>query len=35
MPLKKFLLARDKFMPGFNYSAFAPFTKNKKRIQKL
>ena len=38
----KFLLARDKFMseihlrqPGFTYSAFGPFTKNKERIQKF
>ena len=22
-------------LPGFTYSAFGPFTKNKKRIQKL
>ena len=36
------LLAGDKFMtemhlkqPGFTYSAFGPFTKNKKRIQKF
>ena len=34
--INKFLLARDKFMlemhlrqPGFTYSAFGPFTKNK------
>ena len=40
--LKKFLLARDKFMPemhlrhpGFTYSACGPFTKNKERIQKI
>ena len=38
----KFLLAGDKFMPdmhlkqpGFAYSACAPFTKNKERIQKF
>ena len=38
----KFLLADDKFMPemhlkqpGFTYSAWGPFTKNKERIQKL
>ena len=37
-----FLLAGDKFMPemhlkqpGFTYSACAPFTKNKERIQKF
>ena len=37
-----FLLAGDRFMPemhlkqpGFIYSACGPFTKNKKRIQKL
>ena len=36
----KFLLAGDKFMPemhlkqpGFTFSAFEPFTKNKERIQ--
>ena len=40
--VNKFLLAGDKFMPemhlkqlGFNYSACAPFTKNKERIQKF
>ena len=40
--IKKFLLAGDKFMremhlrqPGFTYSAFEPFTKNKQRIQKI
>ena len=40
--VNKFLLARDKFMPemhlkqpGFNYSAFGSFTRNKQRIQKL
>ena len=40
--VKKVLLAGDKFMlemhlsrPGFTYSAFGPFTKNKERIQKL
>ena len=37
-----FVLAGDKFMPemhlkqpGFTYNACGPFTKNKKRIQKL
>ena len=40
--INKFLLARDQFMPemhlrqpGFTYSACAPFTKNKQRIQKF
>ena len=40
--VKKFLLAGDKFMleihlkqPGFTYRAFAPFTRNKQRIQKF
>ena len=40
--VNRFLLAGDKFMPemhlkqlGFTYSACGPFTKNKKRIQKL
>ena len=40
--VNKFLLAGDKFMPkmhlkqlGFTYSACGPFSKNKKRIQKL
>ena len=40
--VNKFLLAGDKFMPemhlklpGFTYSAFGPFTKNKERIQKF
>ena len=40
--VNKFLLAGDKFMPevylrqpGFTYSAYGPFTKNKERIQKL
>ena len=40
--IKKFLLARDKFMaemhlkqPGFTYSACGPFTKHKERIQKF
>ena len=40
--INKFLLAGDKFMPemhlrqpGFTYSACGPFTKSKKRIQKL
>ena len=38
----KFLLVGDRFMPeihlkqpGFTYSAFGPFTRNKKRIEKL
>ena len=37
--VNKFLLVGDKFMPemhlkqpGFTYSAFGPFTKNKERI---
>ena len=40
--VNKFLLAGDTFMPEmhlkqpeFTYSACVPFTKNKKRIQKL
>ena len=40
--VNRFLLAGDKFMPemhlkqpGFTYSAWGPFTKNKKRIQKF
>ena len=40
--MNKFLLAGDKFMPemhltqpGFTYSACAPFTKKKERIQKF
>ena len=40
--INKFLLAGDTFMPGmhlrqpgFTYSACGPFTKNKKRIEKL
>ena len=40
--MKKFLLAGDKIMPemhlkqpGFTYSAYEPFTKNKERIQKF
>ena len=40
--VNKFLLVDDKFMtemrlkqPGFTYSACGPFTKNKKRIEKL
>ena len=40
--INKYLLAGDKFMPemnlkqpGFTYSACAPFTKNKERIQKF
>ena len=39
--VNKILLAGDTFMPemhlrqpGFTYSAFGPFTKNKERIQK-
>ena len=38
----KFLLLGDRFMPemhlkqpGFTYSAFGPFTRNKERIEKL
>ena len=38
--VNKFLLAGDKFMPemqlrhpGFTYSAYGPFTKNKERIR--
>ena len=40
--INKFLLVGDKFMPemhlrqpGFTYSAYGPFTKNKKRIESL
>ena len=40
--VNKFLLAGDKFMselhlkqPGFNYSAYGPFPRNKKRIEKF
>ena len=40
--VNKFLLADDKFMPemhlkqpGFTYSAWGPFTKNKERIEKF
>ena len=40
--VNKFLLAGDKFVsemhlkqPGFTYSAFEPFTKNKERIQQF
>ena len=40
--VNNFLLVGDKFMlemhlrqPGFKYSACGPFTKNKKRIQKM
>ena len=33
--VNKFLLAGDKFMPGFTYSACGPFTKKKERIQKF
>ena len=40
--VSKFLLADDTFMPemhikqpGFTYSAYGPFTKNKERIQKF
>ena len=39
--INKLLLAGDKFMsemllrqPGFTYSAYGPFTKNKQRIKK-
>ena len=39
--VNEFLLAWDKFIPemqlkqpGFTYTAFGPFTKNKERIQK-
>ena len=40
--VNKFLLVRDRFMPemhlkqpGFTYSAYGPFTKNKERIDKF
>ena len=40
--INKFLLTGDKFMPefhlklpGFTYRACAPFTKHRKRIQKI
>ena len=40
--VKMFLLAEDKFMsqmhirqPGFTYSTWGPFTKNKERIQEF
>ena len=40
--VNKFLLVGDKFMPemhlkqpGFTYSAFGPFSKNKERIEKF
>ena len=40
--VNKFLLVRDKFMPGmhlkqpgFTYSACGPFTENKERIEKF
>ena len=33
--VNKFLLAGDKFMPGFTCSACGPFTKNNERIQKF
>ena len=40
--INMFLLAGDKFMPemhwkqpGFTYSSWGPFTKNKERIQKF
>ena len=40
--VNKFLLAGDKFMPelhlkqpGFTYSTFGPFTRNKERIEKF
>ena len=40
--INKFLLAGDRFMPeihlrqhGFSYSAYGPFTKNKKGLKSL
>ena len=40
--MNKFLLVEDKFLPemhlkqpGFTYSAYCPFTKNKDRIEKV
>ena len=40
--VNKFLLVGDKFMPemhlkqpGFTYSTYGPFTKNKERIEKF
>ena len=40
--VNSFLLAGDKFMPkmhlrqpGFTYSAYGPFTKNKEKLQKF
>ena len=40
--VNRFLLAKDTFMhdmhlkqPGFTYSTYGPFTKNKERIQKF
>ena len=33
--VNKLLLAGDKFMPQFTYSACGPFTKHKQRIQKF
>ena len=40
--VNKFLLVGDKFMPemhlkqpGFTYSAYSPFTRNKERIEKF
>ena len=40
--VNKFLLVGDKFMPemhlkqpGFTYSAYGPFTRNKERIEKF
>ena len=40
--VNNFLLAEDKFIPemhlrqpGFTYSVYRPFTKNKERIQKF
>ena len=40
--VNKFLLVEDKFLPemhlkqpGFTYSAYCPFTKNKDRIEKV
>ena len=40
--VNKFLLVEDKFLPemhlkqpGFTYSVYCPFTKNKERIEKV
>ena len=40
--VNRFLLAEDKFLPemhlkqpGFTYSVYCPFTKNKERIEKV